>query len=260
MSNRVNNRISRKRCGSTQNVQQEIFTKPLSSRRRRREVSEMFIDKLVFTFDIPPERRPQVLRSIGFNVSEDVGAILSGRKPAIASQADFWFTDRRYVVTHRISVRPGGSLVEDDPTNSFNLLIQLSPRDIAWNFARISVNPSKVDWPFVVEILSDLFRESISSMLEKSRITLLETAFDINGIPHDDLYIYGMRTGKTTALYEGGSNFYFGAKGAHRIYVHYDKRKQIEYDNSKRPQLGREDLPRGRISRIEIRHKRADKG
>jgi len=220
----------------------------------------MFIDKFAFTFDISLERRPQVLRNIGFDIIEDVEAILNGRRPERAKQDDFWYTDKRYAVTHRINVGLGreDNLVQDDPTNSYNLLIQLSPRDITWNFARISVNPNKVDWLFVVELLTDLFCESISSILEKCRITLLETAFDIYGIPHDDLYIYGMRTGKTTALFDGGSNFYYGAKGAHRIYVHYDKRKQIEYDNSKRPQLGREDLPSRNTSRIEIRHKRGD--
>jgi hypothetical protein len=222
----------------------------------------MFIDKFAFTFDVSPERRPQVLRNIGFNIIEDVDAILNGRKPERAKQDDLWFTDKRYAVTHRISVGLGreDNLVQDDPTNSFNLLIQLSPRDITCNFARVNVNPNKADWPLVVEHITSIFGESMTEILEKGRITLLETTFDIYGIPHEDLYLYGMRTGKTIALHDGGNNFYFGATGAHRVYVHYDKRKHIKYQNTKRPHIGREPIPSRSISRIEIRHKRANQG
>ncbi|QBG36707.1 hypothetical protein [Litorilituus sediminis] len=140
------------------------------------------------------------------------------------------------------------------------MLIQLSPRDLTWNFVRVSVNPDKTDWPLVVEHLVGIFNEPIRALLDRSRITLLETAFDIYGVPHEDLYVYGMRTNKTTAIFDGGNNFYFGVQGAHRVYVHYDKRKHITYDNSKRPLQGREPLPNQSISRIEIRHKRANQG
>ncbi|TPH17695.1 hypothetical protein [Litorilituus lipolyticus] len=193
-------------------------------------------------------------------MQEDIDAILSGRKPNIAGCPELWFKDKRYAVTHKISVGLGcdGNQVQDDPTEDSNLLIQFAPKGLNMNFVRVDVNRNKSDWPFVVDHLTSIVGESIECIFDKCRITLLETTFDIYGVLHENLFVYGMSTSRGITHFDGGSNFYFGSNDSSRMYVHYDKEKHIKYLNLKRLADGKEALPEKPTTRIEIRHKRGE--
>jgi hypothetical protein len=196
------------------------------------EVSEIKIDKISCTFDVPEHCRAPIISSM--KATAGTKRYLPAYRWSVAVPLD-------------IGYHPNPPKAADS-----HLLVCAAPLASGLRFGRVEFNPSKISMPDVWDVLAVGFAIDPAWVLA-GEVTRCDLCTDITGVAVDELLFFYPKFSVAQTWLSSGKTLYIGDRSSSRRFAIYDKRAQLIATNAKLPAPFKLDIPVEETTRVEFR-------
>jgi hypothetical protein len=197
------------------------------------QVSELFIDRLCMTLDIPKSHHAATIAN--FKKAEDCG---DGEKP------------KKKVGKYDYSLHLTGD------TEEGQILIQCSPSNPSYRFFRIEFNPSKANLWNLKKNINNIVPGGYENLMNTGLVTRIDFTVDISYLDATDIIASHSKIEVESLYAKNGSieSKYLGASSSNHQTLLYDKVAEIVHSNKKKPKGLKSQVPPNKLLRVEYRH------
>ena len=198
------------------------------------QVSDLFIDKLYITFNLPKEQQQKAIDT--FLEAEDNGWLSNAfiKKSA--------YTHNWYMST-------------DNPIGDGAVLFQCKPKAPSHNFLRIEFNPAKADLASIKTFFDQFVPGGYSDLVSKGTCNRIDLTVDVSFLDATEIIASYPKMKTEKHIGKGGKteSKYLGATGSNKQIVIYDKRAETIAKNKKKPAGLKKPVPKHKLLRVEMR-------
>lgn len=195
------------------------------------QVSELFIDRLCMTLDIPASQHAETVAN--FHKAEQFGW---GIKAKVGKYKH--------------------SLYLEDDAEQGQILIQCKPSNSAYRFFRIEFNPHKANLWNLKKDIDNIVPGGYADLMKQGMVTRIDFTVDVSYLDATDIIASHSKIEVESLYAKNGSieSKYLGASSSNHQTLLYDKVAEIVHSNKKKPKGCKVPVPTNKLLRVEYRH------
>lgn len=198
------------------------------------QVSDLFIDKLYITLNIPKEHQQKAIQDL---LAAENNGWLSNAYMKKSSYTNNWY------------------MSTDNPIGDGAVLFQCQPKKESHNFLRIEFNPAKADMASIKTFFDQFLPGGYSDLVSKGTCNRIDLTVDVSFLDATEIIAFYPKMKTEKHIGKGGKteSKYLGATGSNKQIVIYDKRAETIAKNKKKPAGLKKPVPKHKLLRVEMR-------
>lgn len=198
------------------------------------QVSDLFIDKLYITLNIPIAQQQKAIDT--FLAAEDNG----------------WLSN---VCMKKSAYGHNWYMSTDNPIGEGTVLLQCQPKAPSHNFIRIEFNPAKADLASIKTFFDQFVPGGYSDLITKGTCNRIDLTVDVSFLDATEIIASYPKMKTEKHIGKGGKteSKYLGATGSNKQIAIYDKSAETAAKNKKKPVGLKKPVPEHKLLRVEMR-------